>query len=146
MTEQFSQEYKAFMQSDEAKGLQALWVPSIRDVVGVVDCDTVCLYSVQANYLSEQIGLQDEEGQFFGVFGELDELKEWALERDYMFWLPTLFQLIRVIEGAGQRFILMSPTETNHYWTLDIGLIEYNEQDLLLAAAQLAVRAIGGEG
>ena len=136
MTEQFSQEYKAFMQSDEAKGLQALWVPAAGDWVllthrgeGVPNC-----------------------------LGTMDDRKDWvdwareALKYRDVTWLPTLFQLIRVIEGAGYDWKLQGSMRRKGTRVYSMSaeqdgpdILDYLseiDKDLVLAAAQLAVRAV----
>ena len=123
MTEQFSQEYIAFIR--KAKVLQTLWVPAAGDWV-----------------LLTHRGKQE-----VNCLGTMDDSRDWvewakeALEYRHIVWLPTLFQLTRVIEGAGwewQRTIdgrWLIKTCSDYYTVSAKG-------DDLLAAAQLAVRAV----
>ena len=136
MTEQFSQEYIEFMQSDEAKVLQAghelkcwdffVWEGEIYVVTGL-GCDGI--YAAKADGRGKASWLNAEE-----------DLSGREL------WLPILSQLIGVIEGAGW--------EWRRFAGLFLGWphkppieepVGFDDKDIMLAAAQLAVRAIGGK-
>ena len=147
MTEQqFSKEYIDYMQSDEAKVLQALWVPASYSVGDYVLVDSR-LGVVAA--LDTRDHFADEGVRYFAITFDCPNTRalgdpEWEVwERHSLTWLPTLFQLIRVIEGAGFRWY----RRTNETWGIhregDADRWEVNAYgDDLLAAAQLAVRAI----
>ena len=145
MTEQFSQEYKAFMH--KAKALQKLWVPGEGDWYTFLGADRAYLLDYP---LDPRLGGVDDDVR----------------------WLPTLFQLIRVIEGRWpniQTHIWSSPYVSVLIRVWDENVKEESEsdglhwcrkcrkkepcphqawaegKDLLLAAAQLAVRALEGD-
>ena len=139
MTEQFSQEYIAYILSDEAKVLQKLWVPAAGD----------------------WILLTHRGEQEVNCLGTMDDRKDWAewareaLKYRDMTWLPTLFQLIGVIEGRWPRVEMGSYLldGVRHHWMrglemppkTSVGRPIVRETDIMLAAAQLAVRAVEGE-
>jgi len=116
MDEQFSQEYIAFMLSDEAKVLREKWEPKEGDRFAMGD---------------SYIGLVSHS---------------WGRICTGTVWLPSLFQLIRIIEGAGW--------EWRRFGGLFLGWphkpptqepIGFDDKDIMLAAAQLAARAVGGK-
>lgn len=127
MTDQHSLEYIEYMQSDEAKALQR-YVP--------VDMTGIWVVLTNDSGASGVHNLGDGKHKALNdLLGPNDSWLSW-------WWLPTLWQLLRIIEGAGVRCIIMAPSEPHPYWTVDAGLMEFNERDLLLAAAQLAVKVV----
>ena len=129
--QQFTPEYIAFMQSDEAKALQddceiVIGSHIVADDGGVaVVTDVHCILPEPAEFVAVHM----QNGMAFG--GCVDDVT----------WLPTLFQLIRVIEEAGwgwQRTIdgrWLIKTCSDYYTVSAKG-------DDVFAAAQLAVRAV----
>ena len=131
MTEQFSQEYIAYIL--KAKGLQDkalkewpsegdwVWFDGKAHLVRALDKQRARVLVGAAWYKVEDVT-----------------------------WLPTLFQLIRVIEGANEgrthwRIFRMRDGRRKYTMTVHtFGKHEHNanSDDLLLAAAQLAVRAV----
>ena len=129
MDEQFSQAYKDFMLSDEAKGLQppnewspgdyVYWDGDVHLVVatdpGVDSIDLIRLY--RAGNPSWRI--------------RWERRHKWTR-------LPTLWQLLRIIEGAGWApELILYQLSRGKYESMD---------DLMLAAAKLAARAGEGKG
>ena len=144
MTElQFTPGYIAYILSDEAKVLQAghelkcwdffVWDGVIYVVTGV-GCDGI--YAAKADGRGKASWLNVEE-----------DLSGREL------WLPTLFQLIGVIEGAGWWWRIRVALRGDKKYEMAAakpGVSGFRvrhtiESDLLLAAAQLAVRAVEGK-
>ena len=148
MSEQFSQEYIDFILSDEAKGLQRVdlspgdWVWTGHEL-GIV--------------LRPWVGFET------GPLAHLTVLRlaksgwsEESFSRTNLTKLPTLWELLQIIEGAGwdwaaerstftllktgeprvRRFMTIANYEDDEYHRAD-------DDELMLAAAKLAVRAIG---
>lgn len=150
MTNQFSQEYIDYILSDEAKALQKKWEPQVRDAVANV-LSTPYILSVQLDNICEQTVLQDEDGQFSGTFDDIDELGEWVCRTTYVAWLPALYDLLQIIEGAGYEWKLETLVRRDV-----VGLCYYAyiqnyetetyfdtiEHEVMLAAAKLAVKAL----
>ena len=129
--QQFTQEYIQFILSDKAKALQALWnlaSYSVGDhvLVGgrlgiVADLDT-------RDYFA------DEGVRYFAIAFDhpnrraLGDPEREVWERHSLTWLPSLFQLLRIIEGAGWRWRTVAEQDT--------------VEQAMLTAAQLAVRAV----
>ena len=142
MTEQFSQEYIAFIRKAEA--VQALWnLDSYREGDHVWVDGKV---GVVAAYDSRDF-FSDESVRLFAVFHArlnmpLGDPKPGIWARCNLIWLPTLFQLIRVIEGAGWRW----QRDMDEKWLIVKGAEYYRAEGWkdgdMLAAAQLAVRAV----
>jgi len=146
MTEQmFSQEYIAYILSDEAKALQGqrpalsfgdrVWILGDASVGIVKQVWTSSSRSIRASY---DVMAPDLGGPT--IFEGL---------REDFAWLPTLFQLIGVIEGAGWEWSrnpgiwqAWKPTAvhgTASEWTT------IRDTEDMLAAAQLAVRSMEGK-
>ena len=129
MSEQFSQEYIAYIL--KAEGLQE-HMP--------IDLSGAWVAIIDDSDIAEIHNLGDRKhGGLNDLLGDNDSGLRW-------WWLPTLFQLIRVIEGAGFRWY----RRTNETWGIhregDADRWEVNAYgDDLLAAAQLAVRAVEGD-
>ena len=143
MTEQqFTPEYIAYMQSDEAKALQddceiVIGSHIVADDGGVaVVTDVHCILPEPAEFVAVHM----QNGMAFG--GCVDDVT----------WLPTLFQLIRVIEGTGyydgsdvdRVFMITGPSEDDPTWCVGDfdGNSYYADKDLMLCAAKIAVRAV----
>jgi len=143
--DEHSQEYIAFMQKAEA--LQALWVPGVGDFIWCGEQGFYGLWIiVPRSEDNSPFGLAglDHSG-FFGVFSDLDELRPFV--RGIGVWLPSLHDLLRIIEGAGVRWY----RRTNETWGIhregDADRWEVNAYgDDMLAAAKLAARAVEGKG
>ena len=136
MTEQFSQEYIAFMQSDEAKALQALWEPKQWDVVWDEETESIgTLLSVSGPIVF--VNFRDTDG------GWLRNVNKEVV------WLPMLFQLLGVIEGAGVHLQIIAPRRDypgDDTWVVAgdrVGQSSF-DKDLMLAAAKLAVKVVEG--
>ena len=117
MDEQFSREYIAFMLSDEAKVLREKWEPKEGDRFAMGD---------------SYIGLVSHS---------------WGRICTGTAWLPSLFQLIRIIESAGYTWERLTEEwrlYRNHRLVFSLGTT-YTIGDML-AAAQLAARAVEGKG
>ena len=139
--DEHSQEYIAFMQ--KAKGLQALWVPAVGDFLWCNESGFYGLWLVvprsDDNAPFGLAGL-DHSG-YFGVFGELDELRPFA--QGIAVWLPSLHQLLRVIEGAGWEWRRLAGKFRGWPRNSTIqGPIGFDDKDLMLGFAQLAARAV----
>jgi len=135
MDEQFSPEYIAFMRG--AGALQALWVPGAGDRYTFLGADKAYLLDYP---LDPRLGGVDDDVR----------------------WLPSLFQLLRIIEKAGWRWGAEMLTERKgpggRYTEYRIGaereedkdsllcLDNWEEGDLMLAAAKLAARAVEDKG
>jgi len=147
--DEHSQEYIAFMQKAEA--LQALWVPGVGDFIWCGEQGFYGLWIiVPRSEDNSPFGLAglDHSG-FFGVFSDLDELRPFV--RGIGVWLPSLHDLLRIIEGAGWHWEKHGPalvaarclgyhedTDEHEYQTIR----EDIDDDLMLAAAKLAARAV----
>jgi len=119
MDEQFSQEYIAFMQ--KAEGLQALWVPEVGD--RCVDTR----WSMVPDLVRSRLDVA-------------------SVQQEGIVWLPSLFQLIRVIEGAGWEWRRLAGQFMG--WPRNSTIQEpigFDDKDLMLGFAQLAVRAVEGK-
>ena len=158
MTEQFSQEYIAFIR--KAEGLQALWVPEEGDWIVTEDSELMGHDTMLQPYIT--CLKEDGEGGFVTLIStsygrSTDYVEEIITEgaapdeiKKRCAWLPTLFQLIGVIEGANEgrthwRIFRMRDGRRKYTMTVHtFGKHEYsvNSDDLMLAAAQLAVRAV----
>lgn len=133
VTDQFSQEYIDYILSDEAKALQE------RDGWQLGDW---CYDQVTTQVLL----VSHSDGKMYASD----------------IWLPTLWDLVRIIEGAGWDWTVMSGWTSNDegFYQLQSGkateacahtrdsydwhTVESGEQsDVMLAAAKLAVRALG---
>jgi len=125
--DEYSQAYKDFMRGAEA--LQALWVPGAGDRYTFLGADKAYLLDYP---LDPRLGGVDDDVR----------------------WLPSLFQLIGIIESAGYRLKLDTFSRTDmeglrydlvasNFQTEDH--IEAIESDLMLCAAQLAARAVEGK-
>ena len=140
MTErQFTPEYIAYMQSDEAKALQALWKPAVGDwVYG-------SRYERRMHMVIES-RTEHEVEVVTGVGCDGVQTPKTYRNHDGVLWLPTLFQLIRVIEGATDQWSIerypSTVSDNLQVWIRGIGFSAVPGSDLLLAAAQLAVRAV----
>ena len=150
MTEQFSQEYIAYIRKD--KVLQKLWCSDSYTVGDQVLVDgrvgTVAALDTRDYFADEGV-------RYFAISFEYPNRRalgspEWEVwERHSLTWLPALFQLIGVIEGAGWRWYKRS----DGIWGIvnDENGEGYRVEgakyrtDLMLAAAQLAVRAVEGK-
>ena len=153
--EQFTQEYIAYILKDEAKGLQTL-VPREGAGVWFMQRSRGVLSKRWGPWLKPDVLPSDEADYILGYEDYEDE--------EFMV-LPTLFQLIAVIEGAGyvwERKVLSSTigSETTPSGGLmlvpkrwgwcafridEVRLplrVEEEDGQTLLAAAQLAVRAV----
>ena len=137
MTEQFTPEYIAYIL--KAKALQALWMPAVGDafLVHATGATEVILDwdARDTGVWTIQLGIGAGSTKHFWTRG--------TICGPGAVWLPTLFQLIRVIEGAGFHWY----RRTNETWGIhregDADRWEVNAYgDDLLAAAQLAVRAV----
>jgi len=120
--EQFSPEYIRFLQSDEAKALQGLWKPRIGDWA----------YGSGVVHLRYKI---DRDGSYFATeSGESTFLGQ-------LHWLPTLQQLLQIIERAGWDW---SRLDDGTWRIHKPGYGTHEEWHLpdMLAAAKLAVRAL----
>ena len=170
MTEQqFTPEYIAYMQSDEAKALQALWVPAVcdwcvaTDKVAAQGLGYVARWQVPDDSGSHRttwvVVVTPDSGTGYISGGSQARIRE------NFVWLPTLFQLIRVIEGAGyvwERRVASSTIGDKCSPSGGLMLVpkrwawfafraeeiklplkaEEEDGQTLLAAAQLAVRAV----
>lgn len=122
MTDQFSPEYKAYLLSDEAKGLQHFWQRKEGD-----------RFAMGKDY----VGLVTHP---------------WKGQHDEATWLPTLWDLTQIIEWAGYSWTMGHYCEDGPAWYVanavvsgeELGpLLEAEEwEDVMLAAAKLAVRTI----
>jgi hypothetical protein len=145
---QFTPEYIQYiLLSDEAKGLQELWEPDLGDHVRDVNGDLVIVVGTAKAGGLWVLDLMDEEGTIYDAHSSM------------VAWLPTLRDLLQVVEGAGydvlyegwtedgerrHSFTAARPAEAKPSWSeafIDVGW----ETDRMLAAARLAVRAIGGK-
>ena len=138
MDEQFSQAYKDFILSDEAKGLQppnewspgdyVYWDGDVHLVVatdpGVDSIDLIRLY--RAGNPSWRI--------------RWERRHKWTR-------LPTLWQLLRIIEGAGWEWRKFAGLV--YGWPIDPNAkinaeypVSFDDKDLMLAAAKVAARAV----
>jgi len=138
MDEQFSPEYIAFMRG--AGALQALWVPKAGDWAWA-DEDIKAVLLVNIWPPQRKGGLATIEAAVYGE--ELGPCSYEFIEGEIT-WLPSLFQLIRVIEGAGYTWERLTE-EWNLYrnrrlvFSLDTTCPTIGD---MLAAARLAVRAV----
>ena len=123
--QQFSKEYIAFMQSDEAKALQK------GREFGIGDWYIPRPERPEPQLIKNRLDMSCRDVRWIKLF--------------------TLFQLIRVIEGAGWRVSMRSPVHGvpgRDRWMVmgtppsGSARAEIHNDDLLLAAAQLAVRAV----
>jgi len=153
--DEYSPEYIAFMQKAEA--LQALWVPGEGDWIVTEDPELMGHDTMLQPYIT--CLKEDGEGGFVTLIStsygrSTDYVEEIITEgavpdeiKKRCAWLPSLFQLIGVIEGAGwewRRFgglFLGWPRNS----TLQ-GPIGFDDKDLMLGFAQLAARAVEGKG
>ena len=140
MTEQqFTPEYRAYMQSDEAKRLQDAHLVELgewRVLMPVFGMDHPWFVTKGDEYGLSVEGTRADGHKVACLY---------ARERSR--WLPTLFQLIGVIEGAGFRWY----HRTNGTWGIhregDADRWEMNDkQGDMFAAAKLAVKAVEGKG
>jgi len=106
--DEHSPKYIAFMQ--KAKRLQALWVPGAGDWYTFLGADRAYLLDYP---LDPRLGSVDDDVR----------------------WLPSLFQLIRIIEGAGWRVEQIM-------YELDKGTYYSGLDELMMRAAKLAARAV----
>jgi len=154
----FRPEYIKFILSDEAKVLQKLWKPRVRDVftmrdgdgaLGMVVCasepfGTVKLWRIDWFWLSPDWGLEWDDSAISETVGGKNDAKV---------WLPTLWQLVKMIEGTGYRVGFSTDYESATrleylYWLsaqcAGLPYVDAKSTDLMLAAAKLAVRAVEG--
>ena len=153
MTE-FTPEYRAFIFSDEAQCLQKHIDIQLGTVVYSEHIDRMAA-------VSEVLEDPDNtNADFYATFEKYSQQS--GLRRDEVIVLPTLRQLLGVIEGAGWRWEAEMLTERRgpggRYTEYRIGaeheedkdsllcLDNWEEGDLMLAAAKLAARAVEGKG
>jgi hypothetical protein len=115
MTDQFSPEYIAYILSDEAKGLQRLWNVQPGD-----------WYVRPTESVPELVTGMILSWDFTACI-----------------WLPTLWQLLQIIERAGWGWIRDKQGRWTGYRPKHVAIRVSGSEDML-AAAKLAVRAIGG--
>ena len=141
MTEQFSQEYIDLIR--KAKVLQALWCFGAYRVGDHVWLDgragVVAAFDSRDHFFNEGV-------RYFALFfkrldSPLGDPKPEIWERRSLVWLPTLFQLIEI---AGDELVeIIAPADGETTWILEgWGCYNIEERDLMLAAAQLAMRAV----
>ena len=140
MTEQqFTPEYIAFILSDEAKALQALWEPEEGD-----------WFVATAPYVEVE---GDDWPEIDIEVGEINSIHSaWRMEggeyKTAGAWLPTLRQLVALVERTDKTLFfnrVVNAEGKEPIWQVGFhGGWEIFDKDLLLAAAQLAVRAIQG--
>ena len=143
MTDQFSQEYIDYIL--KAKALQALWEPAVGDwVYG-------SRYERRMHMVIES-RTEHEVEVVTGVGCDGVQTPKTYRNHDGVLWLPTLFQLIRVIEGARYWWRWRLAYDGEKRYEMRIGKLKGHGQawdsaddDLMLAAAQLAVRAVEGK-
>jgi len=150
-TDQFSPEYIAHILSDEAKGLQEVWrrngVSEGDHCVGT-NRDTGGVRGVVHRHR-----LQTTDGGMaagFAVSENLNGTLHWYCNKDKRIpedwaWLAGLYDLLQIIEGAGVRISIFAPEEYSEHWLIAGDRVgeSADDRDLMLAAAKLAVRAIG---
>jgi hypothetical protein len=181
MTDQFTPEYKAFVCSDEAKGLQKEWEPKVGDWCwnlshGQKQVDAE-YYQLNKLYLvtDYDLGNRDDEyeenwGSQWVLHAPTEQGPTWIDKTitdqreitDNFVWLPTLWQLLQIIEGAGWEWHRtaadLEMNANNQIVVKEFALLAMRTGadgtvmrevetggDTMLAAARLAVRAIGGE-
>ena len=140
MAEQFSDEYRAYMQSDKAAALQNGHQWDIGDWI----------------YWYSPADLDKWRTEKEIVCLTIDDVQDMEVIDGNYWWLPTLFQLIRMIEGSGyfdgseaaRTFEIIGPSWDFPDWYIgdQEGIVYYTDKDLMLAAAQMAVRAIEEDG
>lgn len=148
MPDQFSSEYVDYILSDEAKALQEKWEPRIRDVFIIRDgggaqflvVGTLAPEHPFKHWLVDYVYLSPY-GPDSGELVTAD-----ARISDRTVWLPTLHDLLRIIEGAGWEWsrnpgIWQAWRPTPVRGTADKWATIKNTEDLL-SAAKLAVRAL----
>jgi hypothetical protein len=125
MTDQFSPEYIEFVR--KAKCLQDEWRPKAGDTVLAQPWEITGLEWWSAP--AQQVGELEEDGE--------------------LFWLPTLWDLLQIIEGAGctwerdeEEWTLWGPGDNTYASAAE--WLDENDNDDMLAAAKLAVRALEG--
>lgn len=153
-TNQFSQEYIDYILSDDAKALQEVWrrdgVSEGDDCVGT-NGDTSGLRGIVHRHRLKMTDGGMATG--FAVSENLDGILHWYCNKDKHIpedwaWLPSLHDLLRIIEGAGWQWS-RSPAHWEAWRPASAAIgdavkewaiIEDTED--MLAAARLAVRAI----
>ena len=138
MPDQFSSEYIDYMFSDGAEVLQGKWSPKIGD----------CFVATEVFEEVYSDGLLEvEPGMVELLHGS------WSLydqtPQEVGRWLPTLWDLLRIIEGAGWEWShnpgiwqAWKPTPvrgTAEKWA------SIKDTEDMLSAAKLAVKALGGK-
>ena len=146
--QQFTPEYIAFMQSDEARALQRLWEPAVGDVflVHATGATEVILGwdARDTGVWTIQLGIGAGSTKHFWTRG--------TICGPGAVWLPTLWQLLRIIEGAEGVWELQAnvmwpgrPDGERYRASVCDRKLSYGT-DLLLATAKLAVKAVEGKG
>jgi hypothetical protein len=150
----FSQEYIDFILND-GQCLQKLWKfgnYNIGDCVWINGRVGVVAALDSRDYFS------DEGVRVFAIFFErpdvpLGDPKPEVWQRHSLAWLPSLRQLLQIIEGAGYVVKLTTLVRRDGTLRYHIEAADYKaedyideiESDLMLAAAKLAEGAINGE-
>ena len=142
MTEQqFTPEYIEFILSDEAKGLQGLWEPAVGDWCWHNEHKLSLIYGTDLPASSEtDIASISEEGRLHYIY-----LRPYLGD---VTWLPTLFQLLCIIEGAGWEWERLRDGKWRLFrkdWLVATLACDDVDDDVL-AAAKLAVKAVEGKG
>lgn len=153
MTDQFSQEYTDYVLSDEAKALQEKWEPGVGDWL-IFNANEYCHRMDAGNHIATVCEVLERGAGLHWGFHVRDTSpsKGWGPHRlvsakgQDACWLPTLWDLLQIIEGAGWewsrkpgRWDAWKPTEvplTASSWSM----VENTED--MLAAAKLAVKAL----
>ena len=144
MDEQFSQAYKDFMRSDEAQVLQKhLDIHFGTAILAPVMGHDVIVFVTEVEH--DPSAACD----FYAIFEGSGTPN--AFLREDVTVLPSLRDLLRIIEGAGYRVAFSTVYEgaKRVYWLSAKraeSYIDEIESDLMLAAAKLAARAVGGKG
>ena len=134
MTNQFTPEYIQYILSDEAKGLQELLSRS-GEGVWFIEC---CQDDLVSGEWSKPHVLDEDNPTYILHYEDYEDM-EFVI-------VPTLFDLISIIEGAGWRW----QRDMDGKWLIVKGA-EYHRADGwkdgdMLAAAKLAERAVEGKG
>jgi len=140
MDEQFSQAYKDFMLSDEAQGLQKhLDIRFGTAILAPVMGHDVIVFVTEVEH--DPSAACD----FYAIFEGSGTPN--AFLREDVTVLPSLSQLLGVIEGAGWEWRKFAGLV--YGWPIDPNAkinaeypVSFDDKDLMLAAAKLAARAV----
>lgn len=156
-TDQFSQEYIAFILSDEAKGLQGKWQElGVGSGQAVIGTNVSNWYALGLVHRHMTLSTEGDVLSGWAVSEVLSGYLHWHCNKEKRIWenwawLPALWDPLQIIERAGyhwerQGTALLACREVGYH--ADTDEIEWEvlrediHGDLMLAAAKLAVRAI----